>query len=200
MSKPQKTKAISPATQAQILEAAWALIAAEGRPDAGLAEIAARAAVSRQTVFYAFGSRSGVLTAMVRHQDTRTAHVARIQAAVFDPVPTAASVVAAVEAWLDYLPVIYPVGILLDAASLTDEAAAAAWRDRMVEALLGGFKVLLGRVHARSPLGGDPGPIAEEIWAEVHPTMWRRLVVECGWAPAAFRARCLRVVEGLVGA
>ncbi|MCA9526611.1 MAG: TetR/AcrR family transcriptional regulator, partial [Myxococcales bacterium] len=139
MSKPQKTKAISPATQAQILEAAWALIAAEGRPDAGLAEIAARAAVSRQTLFYAFGSRSGVLTAMVRHQDTRTDHVARIQAAVFDPVPTAASVVAAVEAWLDYLPVIYPVGILLDAASLTDEAAAAAWRDRMVEALLGGF-------------------------------------------------------------
>ena len=42
MSKPQKTKAITPATQAQILEAAWALIAAEGRPDAGLAEIAAR--------------------------------------------------------------------------------------------------------------------------------------------------------------
>lgn len=191
-------KAITERTRRQILEAAWDLIAGQGRADVGLSEIAARAGVSRQTVFYAFGNRSGVLTAMVRHKDTLTDHVERIRAAVFVERPTSDSVVAAAEAWLDYLPVIYPVGILLDAASVADGAAADAWNDRMVGALLGGFRHLVGRVRPSAALDGGPSRLAEEIWAQVHPTMWRRLVVECGWTPREFRQSRLRIIRSLV--
>jgi AcrR family transcriptional regulator len=199
MSKPKNPKAITEQTRRQILEAAWDLIAGKGRADVGLSEIAAQAGVSRQTVFYAFGNRSGVLTAMVRHQDTLTDHVERIRAAVFVDEPTPDSIIAAAEAWLDYLPVVYPVGILLDAASLTDAAAADAWSDRMIGALLGGFRNLVAHVHASTALDGDPGRLAEEVWAHVHPTMWRRLVVECGWTPSEFRESRLRVIRSLVG-
>jgi len=199
MSKAGKPKAITERTQRQILEAAWDLIAGQGRADVGLSEIAARAGVSRQTVFYAFGNRAEVLTAMVRHKDTLTTHVERLRAAVFVEQPTPESIVAAADAWLDYLPVIYPVGILLDAASLADAAAADAWNDRMIGALLGGFRELVSRAHASAALDGDPGRLAEEVWAQVHPTMWRRLVVECGWTPEDFRESRLRIIRSLVG-
>lgn len=195
MSKPKTEKPISDATKRQILEAAWTLFAQRGRADVGLAEIAAEAGVSRQTVFYAFGNRAGVLTAMARHKDTTTEHVARLRAALFVENATPDALVDAAEAWLDYLPVIYPVGILLDAASLTDADAASAWKDRMIDALLGGFAALARRVRTLD----DPRRVAEEIWAELHPSMWRRLVVECGWTPRAFRESRLRVVRALVG-
>lgn len=186
MSAAKRAKSISEETRTQILEAAWSLIASEGRADVGLAEIAARAGVSRQTVFYAFGGRAGVLTAMVRHRDAQTGHVAALRAALSVPEPTPADVVAAAEAWLDYLPIIYPVGVLLDSAALTDADADAAWRDRMIDALLRGFRGLLRRVHARHPLDAPPDTVADELWADLHPSAWRRLVIECGWTPEAF--------------
>lgn len=199
MSKPSRSKVITEATRRQILEAAWDLIAGQGRADVGLSEIAAEAGVSRQTVFYAFGNRSGLLTAMVRHKDSSTDHVERIRAAVFSKEPTPDAVIAAAEAWLDYLPLVYPVGILLDAASLTDAAAADAWSDRMVDALLGGFRKLLSGLPAASDRGRDPNRLAEEVWAQVHPTMWRRLVIECGWTPEEFRESRLTIIRSLVG-
>ena len=54
-------KTISPETRTAILAAAWELISTRGRTDVGQAEIAAAAKVSRQTVFYAFGNRAGLL-------------------------------------------------------------------------------------------------------------------------------------------
>lgn len=200
MSKPKKAKAISDDTRCQILEAAWDLIARQGRTDVALAEIASQAGVSRQTIFYAFGNRAELLTAMVRHRDTQSDHVDRIRAAVQADTPTPDHLVQAVTAWLDYLPTIYPVGILLDAASLSDTAAADAWNDRMVGALLNGLRSLAGHIQARGGITSDATWLADEIWAQVHPTMWRRLVVECGWAPEAFRESRLRIVRAFVDA
>lgn len=200
MSKPDARKPISEATRRQILEAAWDLIAGEARADVGLADIATRAGVSRQTVFYAFGNRAGVLTAMVRHKDTLTDHVGRIRAAVFTDDPTPDALLRAADAWLDYLPIIYPVGILLDAASLADADAAFAWQDRMVVALLGGFRGLAARAHAAGTLVGDHQALADEVWAQLHPTMWRRLVVECGWSAARFHASRHAIVQTLCAA
>lgn len=179
-------KSISDATRSAILDAAWALISEEGRLDVAQQVIAERAGVSRQTVFYAFGDRAGLLLAMVRHKDTTTDHVARIRAAMDDGDKSVSGVLRLVAAWLDYLPVIYPVGILLDAASLADPAAAAAWTDRM-EAVLRAFRAKLG-----------DGPEADEIWALCHPTQWRRLVAERGWSAEAFRASRLELARAVL--
>jgi len=195
----RKPKSISVETKGAILEAAWALISERGRTDVAMTEVAERAGVSRQAVFYAFGGRSGLLLAMVRHKDSLTPHVARLQEISATPEPGPETLVRYAGVWLDYLPLIYPVGILLDAAALGDPEAAEAWNDRMTGALLGGFRRLAAAVHERSPLPGAPRQIADAIWAQVHPTMYRRLVSDCGWSDAAFRAHQMGIVRTLAG-
>lgn len=195
----RKPKSISDETKRAILEAAWDLMTDAGQADVAMAAVAERAGVSRQTVFYAFGGRPGLLLAMVRHKDTRSDHVARLRAITAKPDPDPASLLEYSEVWLDYLPLIYPVGILLDAASWTDAEAAAAWDDRMRHALLGGYKRLAHAIHQGHGLPRDPDETAESIWALVHPTAYRRLVEECGWSPEKFRIRQLDMIRLLIG-
>ena len=195
----RKPKSISDHTKRSILEAAWALISERGRTDIAMAEIAARAGVSRQTIFYAFGGRSGLLLAMVRHRDTTTDHVARLRSILAEPAPDPEALIRFAGLWLDYLPIIYPVGILLDAASTGDPEAAAAWNDRMIGALLGGFRSLAQSVHKGHGLPGQPERLADAIWALVHPTMYRRLVVECRWSDDDFRNHQIDHVRHLIG-
>ncbi len=193
----KKPNPISEATRTAILNATWSLIVEKKRLDVRQSEIAAAAGVSRQTLFIAFGSRAGLLTAMARNKDLQSDHVARLteisRAEAIDP----ASFRRYVETWIDYLPLIYPVGILLDAASLTDAEAAAAWDDRMKKALLAGLKRILARLekggHLRPGCRADQA--AEMVWSLIHPTAWRQLVVECGWSAQEFRQSRLAIIE-----
>ena len=184
-----KTTPISEETRTAILEAAWALMLEAKKPDIGQAEIAAKAGVSRQTIYMAFGNRAGLLTAMVRHVDTGTDHVQRLSAISHAAAATPEDFRRYLDIWLDYLPRIYPVAILLEAAALTDAAAQAALDDRMKDALLAGFKRMLGLLAKGGHLapGLKPDAAAELVWSLVHLAMWRLLVVGCGWRPAEFR-------------
>ncbi|MFZ1814386.1 MAG: TetR/AcrR family transcriptional regulator [Rhizobiaceae bacterium] len=195
----RKPKSISDETKGAVLEAAWDLISERGRTDVSMNEVAARARVSRQTIFYAFGGRPGLLLAMVRHKDTTTDHVERLRVIAATREPDASALLHFVETWLDYLPIIYPVGILLDAAATNDPEAAAAWNDRMIGALLGGLRNLAHAIHKRQALPGEPNRIAEAIWSQIHPVMFRRLVTDCGWTQAAFREHQLDIVRRLIG-
>lgn len=194
---------IPESTRATILEAAWSLMAKRGRLDVGQAEIAKAAGVSRQTVFLAFGNRTGLLTAMVRHRDTRTNHVAQL-----GEISRAAAVSPQdfwryLEIWLDYLVLIYPVGIALDAAALTDKEAAAAWDDRIRGALLAGLKRIFAQLAKGRHLapGWKADRAAELVWSLVHPTALRQLVHGCGWSVKEFRRSRLEIIRAtlLVG-
>lgn len=194
-----KSKPISDDTKAAILEAAWNLMAERG-VEVGQAEIAKAAGVSRQTVFYAFGNRTGLLTAMLRHRDAVTGGAARLAevrgAGPADP----ARLIAYTQAWLDYLPVVYPVGALLFSAGQTDPEARAALDDRMVAQLLRGFRSLTRDIETAGNLapGITATQAAEVIWAAVHFPAWRLLVVERGWTPEAFRESRLALVHSLL--
>lgn len=192
-----KTKPISEETRTAILDATWSLIAKKKRLDVGQAEIAASAGVSRQTVYLAFGSRAGLLTAMARNKDLQTDHVARLGEISSSPAVGVDELVEYLEIWIDYLPQIYPVAILLDAAALTDPEAAAAWDDRMKDALLARLSTIVRRLAKRGMLatGAKPERAAEEIWSLVHPTAWRQLVVDCGWSPQEFRRSRLDIIR-----
>lgn len=194
-----KKKTISEKTKEAILEGAWKLITEQGRLNVSQAEIAAEAGVSRQTVFYAFGGRTELLIAMVRHKDEGSKHVERMRAWAEDTKDHPHVLLEMVESWLSYLPEIYPVGILLDAASSTDAEARAAWEDRMVHTLLKGFRRVVRRLIKAGHLEGDAGQIADEIWCLCHPTAWRLLVVERGWSAEAFRASRRRHLCRLLG-
>jgi len=195
-----KSKPISEATQNAVLETAWRLIAEKGRVDVSQAEIAAAAGVTRQTVFYAFGSRNGLLTAMVRHKDATSPALARLVAEGTKPEFSVEQLFRFVAAWLDYLPDVFPVGALLDAAAMIDPEAKAAIEDRMVNTLLAGFKRRLGEMEAagllRQGLAADEA--AETLWQAVHFSAWRLLVVERGWTPEAFRNNRMDLIKTMI--
>lgn len=182
-------KSIPEQTRAAVLDAAWDLIAETGRADVGMAAIAKRAGVSRQTLHLAFGDRAGLLHAMLRRMDRRSPEAAKLFGFAGRQIRSIDDFLSLVDAWLDYLPIIYPVGIQLNAAGLNDEGAAAAWDDRMKGALLHSFGVTLEKVADKGLLdsGWSVGRAAEFAWSMVHPANWRLLVVECGWSAEEFR-------------
>lgn len=196
----KKPPPISEKTKAAILDAAWRLIALDGLDNASQARIAEAAGVSRQTIFYAFGSRAGLLTAMLRHMDAQSPEVGRLQALAVSPRTDAALATEYLDAWLDYLPRVYPVAILLNAAALTDEDARAAIDDRLVGALLSGFTRFFTRLAETGRLraGVDPAQAALEIWAAVHPSAWRLLVVERRWTAEQFRQSRQTAMQALL--
>lgn len=187
---------ISDETRAKILEAAWGLMAEQRRLDAGMAEIAAAAGVSRQTLFLAFGNRAGVLVAMARHQDTRGEYVQRMRQVAATGADTSALHVF-VDAWLDYLPVVYPVAVQLEASSLSDVDANAAWQDRIFsQGLRTGLDRILGQIAVSEGLKADQDPsrLADLCLTLLVPSAWRYLVVERGWTTEAFaRSRHLLI-------
>jgi AcrR family transcriptional regulator len=195
-----KRKPISEETRAAILNATWSLIAKKKRLDVSQTEIAAAAGVSRQTVYLAFGNRAGLLTAMARNKDLQSDHVARLGRISHADTVRSEDLLRYVEVWLDYLPLIYPVGILLDAAALTDAEAASAWDDRMKSALLAGLKRILRQLSKDGHVvpGLKPDRAAEQVWSLIHPTAWRQLVVGCGWSPEEFRRSRLDIIRATV--
>lgn len=195
-----KKTLITEKTRTTILDTTWSLIAEKGRLDVGQSEIAQAAGVSRQTVYIAFGSRAGLLTAMVRNKDTRSDHVARLREISRAETATPTDFLRFVGIWLDYLPLIYPVGILLDAASLTEPEAASAWDDRMKGALLAGLKRILRHLAEGGHLapGWEAERAADLVWSLIHPTSWRQLVVGCGWSAEEFRRSRIEIIRSTV--
>ena len=193
-------KTISPETRTAILAAAWELIATRGRTDVGQAEIAAAAQVSRQTVFYAFGNRAGLLQAMVAWRDDSSPALARLMEIGTNRNPAPEALFAVIDAWFDYLPDVFPVASLLDAAALTDPEAKSAIESRMVGRFLTGLTARLkGMASAGTlPPSRDPVRTAEAIWELVHFPAWRLLVIDRGWSPETFRANRLELVRALI--
>lgn len=184
-------KTISEDTRRAVLDAAWELMSTQGRLDVGMAEIAQAAGVSRQTLFYAFGNRAGLLVAMVRHKDSLTDHVGRLAALARGEGSDAITLHAFLDVWLGYLPVVYPVAVQLEAGALTDTDAALAFADRFHNrGLRRGLELILGRMAAAGALrpGQDPARLADLCLSLVLPSAWRALVVDGGWSPAAFAA------------
>jgi len=186
---------ISSETRERILDAAWTLLVKQGRLDVGMSEIAAAADVSRQTLHLAFGGRAGLLLEMARRADKRSHAGQRMRDAVLAKDDGVASFKIYVEAWVEHLPEIYPVGALLSAARDTDPAARAAWEDRM-EILRSGFARILRRAEAAGRLRANVGAVAagDLAWSMTHLDVWRHLVVERGWAPEDFAATQLGIL------
>ena len=117
-------------TRTRILNSAWNLLEAGGGTGVRMADIAKDAGVSRQAVYLHFPARSDLLIATTRHLDEVKNIDERLTAS-----RTAATGVdrldAFIEAWGNYIPEIYGVAKALLTLKETDEAAAAAWDDRM---------------------------------------------------------------------
>lgn len=184
-------------SRAEILDAAWDLIVARGA-EVSLSEIAAAVGMTRQSIYVHFGSRGGLLVALVRRSDEREDIFAKFDRALALADP-AERLDRYLKAWLVFVPKIYPVASDLIRLRATDEDAAAAWEDRMQD-LWGCFRELAASLAKEGALarGWTVPRAADHLWAACSVQAWGLLVKERGWSPAAasktIRANAARVL------
>jgi AcrR family transcriptional regulator len=172
-------------TRIAILEAAWKRLSIPGDP-ARLEDIAADAGVTRQSVYLHFGTRGGLLVAVVQHIDDVLGlgeRIAEIRATE-DPVE---ALEKSLRLTATYQPRIQGIGMALSQLALTDADARAAFDDRMNARREGLLSIT--RVLSRAGLlvGDWSAPKVAEILTEAgSPSSYEYLVVGRGWTPKEF--------------
>jgi AcrR family transcriptional regulator len=172
------TTELSAETRRRVLDAAWARVLEHGARGVTVKDIAAAAGVSRQLVYFHYGSRAGLLLAMARHIDESSGFVAAAR--------HAEDLEALLRAWCAYLPEMLPVARALEAALITGDEGGTAWRQRMGE-----LREAVRRVVARTELrpGWTVDTAADWVWARIQPSTYAHLVQERGWAHGEYTER-----------
>ena len=171
----------SDVTRSEILDAAWTLIREQGA-DVSLSEIARAASVTRQSVYLHFGTRGGLLLAMVRRTDERSGIIDRFGAVLDEPDPHQ-RFERFIAIWLAFVREIFPVAQDLIRLRDTDPDAASAWEDRMAA-----LKGLIGRLIGSLQKDGALQPHWQQdeatgfLWASISVQMWGLLVRDCSWS------------------
>ena len=154
-----------------------------------MSDIAAAAGVSRQAVYLHFGSRAELLIAATRYGDEVLGLDERLR-----PYREATSGVATLDAfvtfWGNYIPEIYGIARALLALRETDEAAEAAWNDRM-DAVRDGCRNVVEALQRDGTL--TPQWSRDEaidiLWTLLSIRNWEALTINCGWSREQYAAR-----------
>ena len=170
------------ATREKILKAAWALLEANPTRVVPMSELAKAAGISRQALYLHFPNRAELLIAVTRY----TGDQLKVDE-LLAPSRAAATGVERLDAYIDFwavfIPQIYGVMKALLVMRDTDDAARAAWEDRMVafrEGCEAAVKALKrdGRLRA-----GLTVPLATDIlWTWLSVRNWENLTQDCGWS------------------
>jgi len=168
-------------TRHHILDAAWALVMEQGA-SASIADIAAAAGITRQSVYVHFGSRGGLLMALLKRTDDRLGIFEAFSAALAEKDP-AVRLGRAVTVWLDFVREIVPVARDIVRLRASDEDAAAAWNDRMRE-LLKVWQQLAHSLEADGALAGgwSAADAADFIWMSTSVQAYDLLTRDRRWA------------------
>jgi AcrR family transcriptional regulator len=182
----------------RILREAWETIEAGRLGDLTMAGVAAAAGVSRQTAYVQFGTRAGLLTQMVRERDAANPRAERVDAALALPDPVAAldAVTRELAGWLQD---VHPIAQALYAAALTDDAARAAWEDRLGH--LRAFSAhAVGRLADAGVLapGWDAELATDWLAAQLNPLGWVLLVADSGWEQTRYEERMAAIVRAVL--
>ena len=169
-------------TRTRILEATVKMLeGGEGR-GVRMGDIAVAAGISRQAVYLHFASRTELLVAAAKHLDEILDSDRRLA-----PSRAATSGVKRLDLYIDswgrYIPQIYRVAKGLMLAQDTDEAAAAAWKDRML-AMRDGCRAAIEALHADGNLAPEwtPKRATDALWTMLLVPNWENLTIECGWS------------------
>jgi AcrR family transcriptional regulator len=163
------------------LDAAARRLAQRG-PGVTLEEIADEAGVSRQTLYLHFGSRTGLLIAMVQHMDNQETLPPLVQQ-VFEAPTALEALDAAVTLHAEYHPVIYPVAKVFLWSMHNDAAIRAAWEERMESRRKLYHEVVewLDREGQLAP-HWDIETATDLLWSLTSWQVWEQLVVDRGWS------------------
>ena len=151
-----------------------------------MSDIAKRAGISRQALYLHFPNRAELLVATARYLDEVHAI-----GAVFDDNMNgktgAALLTGFIETWGNYIPKIYGVGKALMAMKDTDDAARAAWDDRM-NAVRGLCDSTVQSLNEQGALADDLDSKAASdlLWTLTSVRNWEQLVQDCGWSQSQY--------------
>lgn len=169
-------------TRTRILEATVQALEKTGGHGVRMGDIARESGISRQAVYLHFASRTDLLVAATRYLDEKLDVEQRLA-----PSRAATSGVERlrlyIECWGNYIPEIYGVAKALMMARDADDAAAAAWQDRML-AMRDGCRAAIDALHADGTLAaGWTRPKATDVlWTMLLVPNWENLTAECGWS------------------
>lgn len=165
-----------------------------------LEDVAREAGVSRQAIYVNFGSRAGLLVALVSHVDEIGGLQAKIAKVLESP-----TAVRALEALVDirarYTPSIYRLATQVDAARRFDADAEASWQDRM-KLRYAHSRAVAQRLEAEGVLaaGWTAADAADLIWSLTSIRTYEDLVIDRGWSLNRYRQRIKAILVGtLVG-
>ena len=169
-------------TRNRILETTVKILEESGGSGVRMGDIAKATGISRQAVYLHFKSRTELLIAATRFVDVQLDVDSRLA-----PSRTATSGVERlrlyIECWGNYIPDIYGVGKALMLAQDSDEAAAAAWRDRLL-AMRDGCRAAIDALAADCRLvpGWTRPKATDALWTLLLVPTWENLTIECGWS------------------
>jgi AcrR family transcriptional regulator len=182
-------------TRTRILEATRRLMEERRGRGVRMRDIAEAAGISRQAVYDHFGSRAKLLVATTHYVDEVRGLKERRRR--FEVTTTGVKRLEAyVEFWGNYIPEVYGMAKALLAARETDEAAAAAWDDRM-------GAVRESCRHTIEALYRD-GMLAPEwshdeaidlMWTMLSIRNWEQLTIECGWSTGLYVGRMQKLLK-----
>ena len=154
-----------------------------------MSDVAGAAGVSRQSVYDHFGSRARLLVATTHYVDEVRGLAGRRRR--FEVATDGVERLEAyVEFWGNYIPEIYGMARALLADREADEAAAAAWDDRMsaVRASCRETVEALSRDGVLRP-GWSVDEAVDLMWTMLSVRVWESLTVECGWSQERYVGR-----------
>lgn len=185
-----------PGTRDKILAATRLLMEKGSGRGVRMSDIASEAGVSRQAIYLHFGSRAGLLLATVQFVDKQERFQERA-VRVCNMAQADRALRAFIEFWADYSPRIYGMAKALMTMKHKDQAAAAAWENRM-SGLRGICALLASRLKDQDRLaqGWSVDRTADFLWSMISIPMWENLVLERGWSSSEYADA---VYEGLRG-
>jgi len=178
-------------TRGKILDSAWKLLEGGDASAVRMSDIARLTGISRQAVYLHFPSRAELLIATTRYID-EVKDVDKRLAASREAASGRERLDAYVEAWGNYIPEIQGAARALIALQSNDDAARAAWTDRM-DAIRHGCAAAVAALRADGVLVDSLSETeaTDLLWSLLSVENWEHLRQRCGWS----QARYIEVVQ-----
>jgi AcrR family transcriptional regulator len=185
----------NPETRTRILKSAWKLLEADEGSGVRMSDIAKEAGISRQAVYLHFPARADLLIAAARYLD----EVKNVDSKL---APSRAATTGVdrlhkfIEAWGNHIPEIYGVAKALLAMQDTDEAARAAWNDRM-QAVRHGCDAAIQALKKDGVLSPEYSPkqATDILWTMLSVRNWEQLTGDCGWSQKRYVETTKKIAE-----
>ena len=169
-------------TRIKILKATVRMLEDRGGRGVRMGAIAKAAGVSRQAIYLHFNSRLDLFVAILQYLsevldvDSRLAPSRAADTGV-------ERLALYIESWGYFLPEIYGVAKAMLLAQDGDDAAAEAWKDRML-AMREGCHAAIAALDADGTLAKEwqIEPATDVLWTMLCVQNWEHLVNECGWS------------------